>query len=122
MLAGEDMFIETFSTARVHDARLVALRDKVKVLPHADWNGVSMASDNSIIVRMKDGRSFTRSCVAHRGNPRDPLTQGEMVARFEKCVVPILSRARSATLAQVILALEVERNVAALPALFTPSA
>ena len=58
-MAGEDLFLETFSEAKVHDPRLIGLRQKVSILRHPDWDGPSMGSDNPVKIRMKDGREYT---------------------------------------------------------------
>ncbi|MGE4336041.1 MAG: MmgE/PrpD family protein [Pigmentiphaga sp.] len=90
-LAGDDVFVETFTVQSVQDPRLAALRPKVKMLRHADWDGGVMESDNPLVIRMTDGRQFAKRCLTHHGDPKDPLDRQEVIARFDRCARGVLS-------------------------------
>jgi 2-methylcitrate dehydratase PrpD len=118
-LTRERIFVETFTAEKVNDPRLQALWQKVKFLPHPDWEGGAMESDAPLTIKLKDGREFHKSCLYHRGDPRQPLMQAEIIERFGYCTEKLFSRSRRDEIAAMVYDLDRLDNVSPLMELLT---
>jgi len=58
---------------------------RVNVMPPWDPNFSAMANSNPITIKLKDGRVFHRDTNRHQmhGTPADPLTEAELLAKFD---------------------------------------
>ncbi len=101
-LSGQRVFFDTFTTAKVNDPKLKELRKKVKWVRHADFEGGVMEADNPITVRLKSGVEHKVSATLHKGEPRNPLTQSEIIERFKHCAEDVLPESRMDEIANLV--------------------
>ena len=121
-LTGDRVFFETFTLEAVNNPRYTSLWDKVKFTHHQHWlaNEV-MEHDNPVTIHMKNGEEFSASCVVHKGDPRNPLTQDEVIQRFKYCAENSMSETRMDEIASMMYGLDNAGDVGPLMDLLTSS-
>jgi len=84
-----DVYLETFDEARFTDQKLVTFTAKVKI--HHDTkldsrypNGIP----NRIVLTLDDGRTLEQEVEFPRGHAGNPMTDGEVEAKFRRAVEP----------------------------------
>ncbi len=118
-LEGESMFIDTFTEAKVHDPRLVALRPKVKMTIHPDWGDAQLGEKNTIRIELNDGRVLECDCYTAKGDPQNPLTRDEVMARFDVCVDGLMPKTAQRQAAVMLSGLAEVADVSELMRLFS---
>jgi 2-methylcitrate dehydratase PrpD len=89
-LIDRDVTHEHLTIEAIRDPRFAALRRKVKVNIHSDWEPVQFSGVAKVTVRLKDGRVLSRERVHIRGGPREPLTWDEFKTLYKKFTKGIL--------------------------------
>jgi 2-methylcitrate dehydratase PrpD len=117
-LEGESMFIETFTEEKVHDPRLIALRPKVKMTVHPEWGDAQLGEKNTIHIVLNDGRALVRDCFTAKGDPQNPLTRDEVLARFDVCVEGLMPAKTARRAASMLTDLADVSDVSVLMGLF----
>lgn len=117
-ISGESMFVDTFTEAKVFDPVLMKRRAKVKTTVHDEWGADQLGEKNTVSIRTKDGRSFTRDCFTAHGDPSDPLTRQEILTRYDVCTNGLMSSADQKTSASMLDNLEDVVNVSELMRLY----
>ena len=114
-----DCFVNEFDEACVHDARRIALSERVHV--HADpaitARGAKYRHAVRVQVLLKNGRRFERSADTPRGGDANFADAADIVDKFEKLAVHALPRARVGELRDAVLRLEQLADAAELAAL-----
>jgi 2-methylcitrate dehydratase len=117
-LSGESMFVDTFTEEKVHDPKLIAERPKVQMVVHPEWGLAQLGEMNTITIRTRDGRALERTCYTAKGDPEDPLSRNEVLARFMLCTEGLMAPAAQAKAARLLASLETVENVSELMSLF----
>jgi 2-methylcitrate dehydratase len=98
--------------ARIADPRLHAVMDRVRVLPSAEFEALFPASQPSrVTLRLRDGTAHSRRVDVPRGDPRDPMTDDELLHKLTSLARGRLDAAACAHLRDLVL------DVEALPSL-----
>jgi aconitate decarboxylase len=114
-----DCFVDQFDEAAVHDARRIALSERVHV--HADpaitARGAKYRHSVRVAVHLKDGTRLERSADTPRGSDANFAPAADIVDKFGKLAVHALPKARVAKLRDAVLKLEQLADAAELAAL-----
>ncbi|MBI2919282.1 MAG: MmgE/PrpD family protein [Chloroflexi bacterium] len=113
LLDGE-VTLDTFSDQKVGDPRVRQAWGKVKLtfpdLPH--WPGLPdhepgmVFVGNPVTVRTTDGRTYSARVDVPHGEPSDPLTIEELLAKFNDAAGPVLPSEQAGRLSDLLLHLE----------------
>lgn len=113
MLDG-DVNLGHFTEGAISSQRFKEMRTKVKAILHPDWSPVVFGEPARIIVRMKDGREFSRERRSAIGSPDEPLTMEQFRELYSKFTRGVLSESQISRTAEGLLNLERFNNVAEL--------
>jgi len=81
-----------FSPERIADPVLRAQLGKVEVMPDPDVEAVFPELQQAVVrIRTKDGREFSEKLDHPKGDPRNPLSDHEIEAKFDALSDPVLS-------------------------------
>ena len=84
-----------FTPEKIADTRIREQLRKVKVVADPEIEKAFPALQRVIVrVRTADGRELTKQIDYPKGDPRNPLTDGEIEAKFHSLAEPVLSRTR----------------------------
>jgi 2-methylcitrate dehydratase PrpD len=111
-----------FRDAARADGRIGALAGRVTVI--SDPAMTPRRSDyptSRLRLRLRDGRTLEGEAGVLRGDAENPVTEGDVVAKFETLAEPILGARRAGQVVAAVLAVEELKNVAHLGALLGPS-
>jgi 2-methylcitrate dehydratase len=85
-----------FEPARIADADLLALVQRVKVQRHAELSArYPQAAGNLVTVRLRDGRTLSERVDYPRGHAQNPLSDAEVEEKFHVLAGPRLGRERA---------------------------
>ena len=78
--------LETFTDEAVRDSGVHRLAEKIHMEVDPDVNG-KREGDNpcKVVIRLKDGRTFSRRVDYPKGSPQAPLTPQELREKFVEC-------------------------------------
>lgn len=89
-----DVTRESFTDAKIKDARVLGLLDKIKIVETAECNaGYPDGIPNNIIITLKDGRKVSRKVAYPRGHAGNPMTDDEVIGKFKKLAGGVVSDA-----------------------------
>jgi 2-methylcitrate dehydratase PrpD len=112
-------WIESYAVERVKNPQVSALRDKVKMIVHPEWANPNLpwGGEIPITIRLKDGTEYKKICP----KPTDPInvSDEEVMDKYMKCALKVLSHDRAAQIAEIILALEKVQDISELMTLCT---
>lgn len=111
-----------FDDAGATDPRYQAARRMVKVTERKDWaGGRSVPWSTPVTVKMKDGRSFTRSVSTDeiKGGGKNPLSPAELTGRYRAMVEGYLSPAQIDQSIEMVMHLEQLDSIAELARMAT---
>lgn len=114
-LTGDRVFFESFTVEAVNNPRYRSLWDKVKFTRHEHWIADEvMQHDNPLTIRMKNGSEYTKSCVVHKGDPREPLSRDELTERFKFCAEQAMTDSHMDEVASMVFSLDEAADVRSL--------
>ncbi|RVQ69670.1 MmgE/PrpD family protein [Croceicoccus ponticola] len=116
VLAGEPMDFLTFVAEKLEDCEILAQRRKVSCRVHNAWGYDQLGEKDLLTVTTVDGTRFRRECVSAHGDPEDPLSREETIAKFMNCTSGILEAETACSVASDIAGLENLRSVRSLMA------
>lgn len=101
------MGMAQFADTRIHDPALLALAQKVRVEidPAIDavYPGVT---PTRVEVTLKDGRKLVNQVDMPKGDPRAPLTEAELIAKFRELAGMVLDERSARAVESAVLGLE----------------
>ncbi|MBK9118088.1 MAG: MmgE/PrpD family protein [Phycisphaerales bacterium] len=107
-----------FREEKLWDARLRAQMKKVRVVANADFERAFPAKQCArVTITTVDGRKLTHQLDVPKGDPRDPMTDRELVDKFDALAEPLLSADRRKRLRATVYELESLSTVGELLAL-----
>ncbi len=106
-------FTAQFDEKRLADPRALALirRMSARVDPEIEAMGPPFRHASRIRVTTRDGRRFEKLSLHRRGSPENPLSPGEIVAKFHAVVAPCMEKARADRIVEAVDGLEKMDNV-----------
>lgn len=83
--------LEHFTAAWINNGDVQQMLPKVRVYDRTDLGGpMNDAVPASVEVWLKDGRRFEQTVKVPRGDPRNPISEAELKAKFVSCAAPVL--------------------------------
>ncbi|MGO8718073.1 MAG: MmgE/PrpD family protein [Acidobacteriaceae bacterium] len=112
-LTDGDAFVDQFTEERIHDPKLVALAERVKVVadPENDAKGDAHRHSIRIEVKLRDGRILTDSRQSAKGSSAHPLTREEIETKFARLAAKVLPDKRVRELRQIVYGVDALGNV-----------
>lgn len=105
----------SFTDEKIRDPRVLALLDKIKIVETAECNaGYPDGIPNNVSIRMSDGRTLARKVTYPRGHAGNPMSDDEVIAKFQRQADAVVSRATADRLIETAFALDATADVAAL--------
>lgn len=118
LLKKGDVWLEDFESKRYRDRRVTAIADRITVEGDPELSKgtprrpITMPCVATITTR--DGRKFTKRVEHHKGDPRNPLSEAELIGKFRRCVKGSLGAKRRDRALDMIVNLEKLADVGAL--------
>ena len=107
-----------FSPARISDPLVREVLAHTEVVADAELNKLYPDKFPArVTITLKNGKSFQETVLFPKGDPQDPLSAGEIEAKFRDNATALLGEARAGELLQAIYALPDARNVERLSGL-----
>jgi 2-methylcitrate dehydratase PrpD len=91
---------------RMGDPHVSALRRRIAIQPRSDAAFLQNMRQAIVRVETTDGSTFTHHTPHVRGTPANPMTPGEIRAKAEDLMRPVLGAERTARLAERVLDME----------------
>lgn len=98
--------LDLFKDEKVQDPKTVALMEKIRMVLHPNLEKVYIPSSTIVTVRLKNNRDFTKRVDIAKGNPENPLSEKEIIAKFQGCAESVISKERVDQSIQTILNLD----------------
>jgi 2-methylcitrate dehydratase PrpD len=105
-----------FSMENLHDESIIALAQKIQVYASADIETMQQARIN---VRFRDGGSLDREVVAPMGSPDNPLSHGDVSAKFYRLTGGCMNSNVAERIEKLVNEMESLSNVSQLTRLLT---
>src|SRR6185503_16597386 len=109
-----------FDDARVQRADVQAFMPKVRMFVHPEQTSRECLPTrfSEVTMTLTDGRTLTQRITHAKGQPKNPLTDAELDAKFRDCAIRVLPADRVESLLASIRALQTVPDVRALAAQF----
>lgn len=110
--------LEQFAPRRIADPMIHEFAKKINVV--FDKNIEEQFPKkyaSTVTIRMRNGETYTRHVDHPKGDPENPLTDGELIAKFRKISMPVLGKDRTNSVIEKIGSIEDEPDAAVLPRL-----
>jgi len=104
-------FRSAHDTARMKDSATLRERGKVKLVPDEPLERLMPLRVAIVDVNLTDGTHLTQRVDDVRGTPKNPMTRGEIVAKAQDLIVPILGTAQCANLIGKVLNVDRVENI-----------
>ena len=118
-LTDGDVTLNSFSDQRLHDESLLELVAKISIHRNADLTArYPRGIPNRVTVTLKDGRSFTAENEFPRGHDQNPMTDDEVIAKFQRLAQGLLKESVQHKVIDLCLHLEELEDVRQLLELF----
>ncbi len=91
-----------FNDTIIFEAARRALMKKVRITPRADFGSF----ESEIVVRKNDGSTLSARMTEARGSIRNPLSEGELLAKFKDCASVVLNPAQAEAAGAALLAID----------------
>lgn len=99
-------FESSHDHARMSDARVLDVRQKIELKPNAQLTTALPPRQVIITAHLGRGQTVTHHAKAVRGTPDDPMTRSEVVAKAVDLTAPLLGATRAKVLAEQVMRLE----------------
>ncbi|MBL8878634.1 MAG: MmgE/PrpD family protein [Phycisphaerales bacterium] len=110
-----DVTRASFSDEKIRDARVLGLLDRIKIVETADCNaGYPDGIPNNIIIKTTDGKTVSKKISYPRGHAGNPMTDDEVVAKFNKLADGVVSGATAQRIVEQCMSFEKTADVASL--------
>jgi 2-methylcitrate dehydratase PrpD len=106
LIDGGLSFAACHDEARMEDPEVLALRNKVTLVPEAFLTEARPERQAIIEVTLNDGRELSHRTVAVRGTPENPMETAEVEEKARGLMAPVLGDARAQALIEAIADIE----------------
>ena len=100
--------LQQFTDEKVADATVQGLMRKFNLYIRDDLKGIESSASNecTVTIRMRDGRTLSKSVKRNKGSSDNPLSKDELHDKFISCATTVLPPARAAHCLEMIENLE----------------
>ena len=117
MLLDGKVDLDSFTDEYCNAPRMRAALEKIQINTHPEWPSNEHTQRHSpVTIRLKDGRSFSKTVDKVRGSPGNPLTRDELLAKYRLCAGRVLKGERLERSVSLLEGLENVPRVADLAA------
>lgn len=114
-----DITLDSFTYERIHDARLVALLQKVKVNRNAEMSaGYPDGIPNLLVIKTTDGREFTKKISYPLGHNKNPMNDQDVEAKFRMQASRVMSESHVNNLLDELWQIDTCEDISEIMALF----
>jgi 2-methylcitrate dehydratase PrpD len=107
--------LDAFSKERLADGRLRALMDKVELRVEPEIEAAFPGHRAATVeIGTVDGRRFTHHAPTRKGDPDNPLSDGELEDKFRELTAPVIGEAAAARLLETLWRVEAFDDMAEL--------
>lgn len=108
--------LDAFSKERLADGRLKDLMDKVELRVEPDMEAAFPGHRAATVeIGTVDGRRFTHHAPTRKGDPDNPLSDGELEDKFRELTAPVIGEAAAARLLETLWRIDAFDDMAELP-------
>jgi len=109
----DKVFLDSYTNEKALDPKFHAFRDKVKIVPHDEWNvGGLSGPEIPIVIRLKDSTEYKKVCPSV--DTPIKLSDEQIMDKYMDCTLRVLSRNQANQVAEMVLALEDVKDVSEL--------
>lgn len=114
-----DITLDSFTRERIHDPRLRALIQKVKVNRNAEMTvGYPDGIPNRLVIRTTDGREFCREVRYPLGHAKNPMKDADVERKFRAMAEKVMAPASVDSLLAALWKLDECGDISQIAALF----
>jgi 2-methylcitrate dehydratase PrpD len=119
MALDREVFVDQFREERLSDPRILAFMERIAIIldPAIDALGPPFRDKVHLMLRKKDGTSFSGERTWRPGSPEDPLSAEEIREKLRRLVAPCWPRTRTEQLIELVDRLDTLESVRPLVAL-----
>ena len=101
-----------FADARVRDASLIPVMDKVKVVANEEFESLFPKFQPSrVTITTVGGRTHATRVDVPKGDPRDPMTRADIAVKFKALSAGVLEADRCDDIERCVMALEEQADL-----------
>jgi 2-methylcitrate dehydratase len=101
-----------FKEQRVLDKSLIPIMDKVKVVANDEFEALFPKFQPSrVTITTNDGKQYSTRVDVPKGDPRDPMTEGEIAVKFNALGGDVIGNEQCKKLRKFIMNLETAENL-----------
>jgi len=106
---------QQFFSERIVDTKIHELAKKVRVVLDKDVDKqFPRKYAATVSIRMKNGKTHTRDVAHPKGDPENPLTDNELIAKFRQMSTQVIGAEKTDRVVKRILTLEEENDISSL--------
>lgn len=111
-----DAFVDQYTEEKIRSPRIMDLANKVEILHDSELDklGPLHRHHTRTQVTLKDGELLEATVVHRRGGTIQPLTQDEIVDKFQRLSVKVIKKSQADQIVEAVLKLEKVKDVSAL--------
>ena len=106
--------LHSFSDERVKDREVGALRRRVQMIVHEEWQYGALTGPYPLTLILKDGTQLSKDCIKVNGQPPDLMPMEQVIPKYRLCTEDLLAEKKIQESLRMILGLEELDNVAKL--------
>src|SRR5947209_8772701 len=104
-----------FRDERVRDHSLIPIMDKVKVIANDEFEALFPKFQPSrVTITTNDGKQHSTRVDVPKGDPRDPMTEGEIAIKFTALGGDVISKDQCKKLQKFIMSIETAKDLGGL--------
>ena len=107
-------FASSHDESRMHDPAIMALREKITVIPSEELTHAKPARQAIVALELADGRTVEKRTYAVRGTPDNPMRPDEVQAKADDLMAAVVGAANAAEIVKTVMALESVADIATL--------
>ncbi|MFC1940729.1 MmgE/PrpD family protein [Chloroflexota bacterium] len=111
--------LKQFTDDKVKEPAVQELMKKVKYAHPSDFGAGLTYMGGKLVVKLRDGKTFSRKVDAAKGNPGNPLSMDELINKYRDCVCLSLSTEDTDKSLDLLLHLESVRDISEIMDVFT---
>jgi 2-methylcitrate dehydratase PrpD len=116
LVDGTVTFASSHDVGRMRDAEVVAMTDRIKLIPSAELERAQPSRQAKVAIHAKDGKVHRHHALDVRGTPANPMTRQEVVDKAIDLMVDILGP-QTDDLIRCVLDLELQKSITLMASL-----
>lgn len=109
-------FVEQYRPERLNDPRILDFISRIaaRVDPDIEARGPAFRHAARLVVKTRDGRTYTREVLHRRGSPEHPMSHEDIIDKFRHVVASVISARRAQRIIEEVLRLDALSDAGAL--------